>query len=243
MKWFKHDTDALSDAKIKKLLIRYGAIGYAIYFHCLELIASNISDTNTTFELEHDAEIIADNLKIKGTAGKAGVEIVNDVMKYMIKLGLFECEKDHIFCYKILKRLDSSMTSNKKMRQILINAKDNHDSVMTQSCKKRIEEKRIEKNRKEYKDKEVKKTTTRFSPPSPTEVTEYAKTLNFTLDGEQFCAYYEARGWMLGKVKMKSWKAAVVTWKKRSKKQNTGFRVPKLQEDDVFNNIDYSGAF
>jgi len=56
MRWFKHDTDASSDAKIKKLLIRHGAVGYAIYFHCLELIASDICETNITFELEHDSE-------------------------------------------------------------------------------------------------------------------------------------------------------------------------------------------
>lgn len=149
MKWFKHDTDASSDAKIKKLLIRYGAVGYAIYFHCLELIAGSISENNITFELEHDAEIIADNLKIKGTADKSGVEIVNEIMMYIIQLGLFECHNDHIFCFKLLKRLDSSMTSNPNMRKLITEAKENHDGVMTQSCKNRKEENRKEENRKE----------------------------------------------------------------------------------------------
>jgi len=43
MNWFQHDTDATQDAKIKKLLIRHGAIGYAVYFHCRELISADIS--------------------------------------------------------------------------------------------------------------------------------------------------------------------------------------------------------
>ena len=64
MNWFKHDTDASNDAKIKKLILRYSATGYAVYFHGLELIAAGINENNITFELEHDAEIIADNLKI-----------------------------------------------------------------------------------------------------------------------------------------------------------------------------------
>jgi len=81
MKWFKHDSDASSDAKIKKLVIRHGAIGYAVYFHCLELIAGNVSNDNITFELEHDSEIIADNLRIKGTAEKSGVQVVEDGAK------------------------------------------------------------------------------------------------------------------------------------------------------------------
>ena len=71
MNWFQHDTASTQDAKIKKLLIRHGAIGYAVYFHCLELIAADISETNLTFELEHDSEIIADNLKISGTGDKS----------------------------------------------------------------------------------------------------------------------------------------------------------------------------
>lgn len=135
MMWFKHDADASTDAKIKKLLLRYGAVGYAIYFHCVELIVSDISESNITFELEHDSEIIADNLKIKGTAGQSGIDIVNDVMRYIVELGLFEDQNGHITCYKILKRLDTSMTSNPRFRAVIAEAKrENHDGVMMESC-------------------------------------------------------------------------------------------------------------
>ena len=152
MKWFKHDTDAASDAKVKKLLLRHGAVGYAIYFHCLELIAADIADTNITFELEHDAEIIADNLKIRGTAEKSGIDTVNEIMLYMVDLGLFECSGNRITCFKMLKRLDSSMTSSQKMRKMITTARDNHDSVMTQSCKTRQDKTRQDKNSKSRAD-------------------------------------------------------------------------------------------
>jgi len=130
MQWFKHDTDAATDAKIKKLVMRYGADGYAIYFHCIELIVGNVSEHNITFELEHDAEIIADNLKIQGTSDTSPVDRVNQIMRYIVSLGLFEENNGHIFCYKILKRLDSSMTSSTKMRGIITRAKQSHDKVM-----------------------------------------------------------------------------------------------------------------
>ena len=42
MKWFKHDSDANQDAKLKKLRLKYGAQGYGIYWYCLELIARNV---------------------------------------------------------------------------------------------------------------------------------------------------------------------------------------------------------
>lgn len=159
MNWFKHDTDASNDAKIKKLILRYSATGYAVYFHGLELIAAGINENNITFELEHDAEIIADNLKISGTAEKSGREIVEEVMRYIVELGLFEESQGHIFCLKLLKRLDMSMTSSKKLRKIIIDAKKHHDDIMThhdpvminheKSCKIRREEKRRDKKRGE----------------------------------------------------------------------------------------------
>ena len=140
MQWFKHDTNSTMDFKIKKLLIRYGAVGYAIYFHCLELIASSIGENNITFELEHDAEIIADDLRITGTTEKSGREMVEEIMRYMIDLNLFEESNGHIFCFKLLRRLDSSMTSNPRVRNMIAEAKkkqieiESHDEVMTGSC-------------------------------------------------------------------------------------------------------------
>ena len=156
MQWFKHDTDAATDAKIKKLVMRYGADGYAIYFHCIELIVGNVSEHNITFELEHDAEIIADNLKIQGTSDTSPVDRVNQIMRYIVSLGLFEENNGHIFCYKILKRLDSSMTSSAKMRAIITSAKQSHDKVMISHDSVMQEEKRTEEKKEEPPDKPAK---------------------------------------------------------------------------------------
>lgn len=149
MRWYKHDSDASNDAKLKKLILRHGPIGYAVYFHCLELIAADISESNITFELEHDSEIIADNLKIKGTSDQSAIEVVEEVMRYAIQLRLFDENDGRIFCFKMLKRLDSSMTSSSKLRAMITAAKDSHDKVMTESCKTRLEETRLEQNRLE----------------------------------------------------------------------------------------------
>jgi len=151
MNWFKHDTNAVTDAKIKKLILKYGAEGYAIYFHCIELIASDISETNINFCLEHDSEIIADNLKIKGTAEQSGINKVEEIMRYLIELKLFEERNNIIYCFKLLKRLDTSMTSNVKFRSIIKNAKKSHDLVMTESCKIRRDKIRIDNMKEDNK--------------------------------------------------------------------------------------------
>jgi len=146
MKWFKHDSDASSGPKLKKLILRHGVTGYGIYFHCLELITAEISESKLTFELEHDSEIIADNLKIKGDAKKSGIEIVEEIMLTIIDLGLFNEKESRIFCLKLLKRLDSSMVSSPSFRAKI---KESHDKVMITSCKTRQDKTRQDKNKKE----------------------------------------------------------------------------------------------
>lgn len=154
MNWFKHDSDATTDYKLKKLIMKYGTDGYAIYFHCLELIAGDLSETNITFELEHDAEIIADDLKVKGSQTQSAVDRVNEIMLYMLELRLFESSNNHIFCFKMLNRLDCSMTSNARLRKMITEAKENHDSVMISHDKVMLEEKRREEIRTEENRKE-----------------------------------------------------------------------------------------
>ena len=134
MKWFKHDTDANLDAKLQGVLLDYGLEGYGLYWYCVELIAGKVECENLTFELEHDARIIARNTGC--TQQK-----VQEMMKYFIDLELFENTNGVVTCFKLAKRLDQSMTSNPKMRAMINNIK-NHDSVMTQSCKNRLEQNR-----------------------------------------------------------------------------------------------------
>lgn len=55
MKWFKHETNSGFNAKMKKLLMKYGVQGYGLYYYCVEIIAGNLTTENITFELEHDA--------------------------------------------------------------------------------------------------------------------------------------------------------------------------------------------
>ena len=62
----------------------------------------------------------------------------------------------------------------------------------------------------------------KFQVPKPKEVDEYAQSINFKIDGSHFCDYYETRGWMMGKTKMKSWKAAVRTWRRNGNQNQQG---------------------
>lgn len=85
----------------------------------------------------------------------------------------------------------------------------------------------------------AKKTTT-FKPPTVEEVRAYCQERGNTIDPETFVDFYSAKGWMLGKNKMKDWKAAVRTWEKkenekpkRRKEPVPGWmNKPREQDDD-----------
>lgn len=126
MHWFKHDADASQDAKLQNVLLDYGLEGYGLYWYCLELIVGKIDVDNITFELEHDARIIARNTG--STAQK-----VEEMMRYFITQGLFESsDSGKVTCLKLAKRLDKSMTSNHKMRELIDKIRGkSHDVVMT----------------------------------------------------------------------------------------------------------------
>lgn len=64
---------------------------------------------------------------------------------------------------------------------------------------------------------------TRFVPPSCDEVREYCLEQGYTcVKPERFVDYYTANGWMVGKNKMKDWKAAVRGWESREKSTQKG---------------------
>lgn len=65
-----------------------------------------------------------------------------------------------------------------------------------------------------------------FKPPTVEEVKAYAAEKGFTrLNAESFVAYYESKGWMIGRNKMKNWKAAASGWEIREKNYNQQSRA------------------
>ncbi len=53
-----------------------------------------------------------------------------------------------------------------------------------------------------------------FRTPTPAEVQNYCNERKNNISGSEFCDFYESKGWVVGKSKMKDWKAAVRTWEK-----------------------------
>lgn len=113
MKWYKHPGNSINTAEIEKLIMKYGLEGYGLYWVCVEMIAGALNAENPTFELRHDAEILAHKFNIDTIK-------VENIMKYCIELGLFEMDitTKRIYCFALLKMLDVSTSNNPEIKKI-----------------------------------------------------------------------------------------------------------------------------
>ena len=77
-----------------------------------------------------------------------------------------------------------------------------------------------EDNNKEKEDTNVSpKKKKGFVKPTVEEVANYIAQKGYHFDAERFHAYYESNGWMVGKNKMKDWKASCRTWELKRKEE------------------------
>ncbi len=94
--------------------------------------------------------------------------------------------------------------------------------------------------------KKGKRETKIFKKPTLEEIKAYCDEKGYTFDVEEFYNHYEANGWKVGKVPMKSWQAALVNWNKRqndfapkSKDKNynidSTYDINEIQNKALFN--------
>lgn len=67
----------------------------------------------------------------------------------------------------------------------------------------------------------------KFQKPTISEIEQYCFERSNGIDPEKFFNYYESNGWMVGKNKMKNWKAAVHTWEKSNYQTNGSPKQPE----------------
>ena len=77
------------------------------------------------------------------------------------------------------------------------------------------------------KQQQEKHKTTLFKPPEMKEIKEYCEERKNGIDPQKFLDFYQSKGWMVGKNKMKDWKACVRTW------ENNGNRIKEKKHPAV----------
>lgn len=82
--------------------------------------------------------------------------------------------------------------------------------------------------------KNDKKERSVFMPPTADQVREYCLERGNNVDSNRFVDFYTAKGWIVGKSKMKDWKAAVRTWEKDSIES---IKQPKSSDQELYENV------
>lgn len=75
---------------------------------------------------------------------------------------------------------------------------------------------------------------THFQKPTVEDVRAYCQERNNNVDWQKFYDYYESNGWLVGRNKMKDWKASVRTWERNNfdKQKNYGSAITQCGCDN-----------
>ena len=72
----------------------------------------------------------------------------------------------------------------------------------------------------------------RFKPPDVEEVRAYVEERGSPVDPQHFVDYYEARGWVAGRTRMKDWRAAVRTWERNREAERERPKSPVPTDEE-----------
>lgn len=137
MKWFKHE-NTFNNAKIEMLTDKHGAVAYAVYFRTLELIASEVDESNPD-----DWGYLPELYTTQYLAKKLQVDeqTLSEIFHTCTELNLWEVVSDRIYCPAILERCDDYT------QRLLAQSRKKVGTKSEESpTKNRIDKNRLDKN-------------------------------------------------------------------------------------------------
>ena len=102
--------------------------------------------------------------------------------------------------------------------------------------RKLLKEKIEELDNASVKKTRTPRTSVNFIPPTVEQVKAYCLQRRNNVDAEAFVDHYTSKGWVVGKVKMKNWEAAVRTWERNNKEQQATStqKYGRMNEEQAF---------
>ena len=204
--YFSHDTKARSDSKLVSLAMRQGMEGLGVYWCIVEMLYENDGKMMRT-----ECERIAYELRTHSDC----------ITAVIYEHELFEWDDLYFWSNSVLNRLKTITEKSDKARQSATKRWENANAMRTQCDGNAIKEKESKVNKINIGDElpaeETQPKRGKFTPPTALEVNAYMQEQGMDDLSEKFVNFYEAKGWQIGKNKMKDWKAAVRTWKSNYK--------------------------
>lgn len=220
VKWIKIATDIFDNKKIKIIESMPDGDAIIVIWFKILMLAGNVNDGGSVYftkDIPYTDQMLAtvfnkplSTIQLAlNTFEKFGmIEVVDDIIhlsnweKYQNVDGLEKIREQtraRVAKHREMKKLECNVTSNVTVTQC--NATDIEEDIDIELDK----------------DKSNKAKSTRFVPPTLEQVQEYCKERGNYVDAQRFIDFYESKGWMIGKNKMKDWKAAVRNWERNVK--------------------------
>lgn len=159
--------------------------------------------------------------------------------------GINESKIERILTYfeKIEQQIEQQKTSTNRLISILNWSEYQQTEQQTEqqvNSDRTTSEQRVNtlKEVKEVKElNNIVEKSIRFIPPHIEEVKNYCIERKNDVDPQKWFDFYTAKNWMIGKTKMKDWKAAVRTWENNNKNAYPQFKQPQREIDKLYKSI------
>lgn len=210
--YFPHDSNAKDDPKCVLLIEQLGPEGYGIYWILVETLRDQP-------EYKYPVSLLPALARRYNTTPEKVKTVVGNY-------DLFVVDGDNFFFSQSLidrmipleKRKEQARLAGLKSaeRRLLGNGGSTDvQQPFNEGSTIRRDKIRVNKNIEDIEYSKGRKAAA-FSPPSLSEVSDYISDKHYSVNPAQFIDHYTAVGWMIGKNKMKDWRAAVRNWNSRN---------------------------
>lgn len=216
--WIKLTDKFLTSETVDFLLSQKDGANYVVLYQMLCLKSVN---TNGVLARQIGEILVPfDAEKIQRDCKHFSIDTVRIALTLYKQLGLVFEQDNGTLKIADFERLIGSQTESAE-KKMLQRARNQENMLSGQIGGQKVdicppEIKILDIREKEKIDKKEKLTL--FHPPSIEEVASYCKERGNNVDAQQFIDFYTTKGWMVGKNKMKDWKACVRTWERRDAK-------------------------
>lgn len=208
--WLKLNKDFFNSKRIKKLRKLAGGDTYTIIY--LKMLLLSL-DKGGVLEYTGLEDTFAKELALDIDEDEDNVQVT---VTYLLQCGLLTTDDDAIeYSLPFVQENTGSETNTaERVRKYRRNKALLQCNTNVTNCNPEIEiEKEIEKEKDIDIDK-IKSKSNKFVAPTLDEVSAYCNERHNNVDANRFIDYYTSNGWMVGKNKMKDWKAAVRNWER-----------------------------
>lgn len=217
VKWIKITTDMFDNKKIKYLRKLPDGNNIVLIWVMLLTMAGRCNSGGMVFLTEnipYTPKMLADELDFEENTVVLALQALQNLNMIVADSNFFAItgweEHQNVDGMERIREQNRKRVARFREKQKLIQSNVSCNSDVT--LRNDID---IDIDKEEDKDNNnIGQKRSRFMPPTLIEVQSYCNERGNKVDADCFINHYEANGWMVGKNKMKDWKAAVRTWER-----------------------------